>query len=279
MIRVAALARLALAASALLVSVASAAPTPTSVPAPVSRAAETDAGHRPPRPKIGASWQWQLSGPLDPTVPADVYDIDGAGSTAADVARLHAAGRYVICYVNVGTIEDFRVDAGAFPRHLIGKPNGWPGERWLDIRQPAALDPVLAARLDDCASKDFDAVEPDNLDGYTNDTGFPLTAADQLQFNRHIAALAHARGLAVALKNDTDQVTDLVTDFDFAIVEECVRYQECNRYQPFINASKPVFAAEYETELHTMCTTTTTLHLNAIRKPAELTTPRETCQP
>jgi hypothetical protein len=40
----------------------------------------------------------------------------------------------------VGAIEDFRVDAGAVPGHLIGEPNGWP-ERWLDIREPAALDP------------------------------------------------------------------------------------------------------------------------------------------
>jgi hypothetical protein len=208
-----------------------------------------------------------------------VYDIDGARSTAEDVARLHAAGRYVVCYVNVGAIEDFRLDAGAFPGHLIGKPNGWPGERWLDIRQPAALDPVLAARFDDCAGKDFDAVEPDNVDGYANDTGFPLTAADQLRFNRHIAALAHARGLAVALKNDADQVTGLVADFDFAIVEECVRYQECDQYLPFINAGKPVFAAEYDTDLDTMCATTAALRLSAIRKPIELNAPRQACRP
>ena len=48
-----------------------------------------------------------------------------------------------------------------------------------------------------CRTKGFDAVEPDNMDGYANRTGFPVTAADQLLHNRLIAGLAHDRGLAV----------------------------------------------------------------------------------
>jgi hypothetical protein len=91
--------------------------------------------------------------------------------------------------------------------------------------------------------------------------------------------MAHARGLAAALKNDADQVTDLVADFDFAIVEECVRYQECDRYLPFVNAGKPVFAAEYDIDLDTMCATATALRLSTIRKPVELSAPRQACRP
>ena len=34
------------------------------------------------------------------------------------------------------------------------------------------------------SSAGCDGVEPDNVDGYVNDTGFDLTAGDQLDFNR-----------------------------------------------------------------------------------------------
>ena len=37
-------------------------------------------------------------------------------------------------------------------------------------------------------------------------TGFPLSGADQLRFNRWVAREVHRRGMAVALKNDPDQV-------------------------------------------------------------------------
>ena len=42
----------------------------------------------------------------------------------------------------------------------------------------------MAARFDLCRQKGFDAVEPDLVDGYIQTTGFPLTAADQLTYNR-----------------------------------------------------------------------------------------------
>lgn len=41
-------------------------------------------------------------------------------------------------------------------------------------------------------------------------------------FNRMIARLAHERSLAVGLKNDVDQVEELVEDLDFAVNESCV---------------------------------------------------------
>ncbi len=66
------------------------------------------------------------------------------------------------------------------------------------------------SRLDLCQQRGFDTVDPDNMDGYTNATGFPLTAADQLAYNASIANAAHARGLTVALKNDLDQIPQLV---------------------------------------------------------------------
>ena len=36
--------------------------------------------------------------------------------------------------------------------------------------------------------------EPDNVDGFANGSGFPLTSSDQLAYNRFLATEAHARG-------------------------------------------------------------------------------------
>jgi hypothetical protein len=150
-----------------------------------------------------------------------------------------------VCYVDVGTWEDWRPDAGSFPRAVLGKSNGWPGEKWLDIRQWSTLEPILTARFTMCAAKGFDGIEADNVDGYSNKTGFPLTASDQLLFNTRMAALAHKVGLPVALKNDVDQVAALQPLFDWAINEQCAQYNECGVYSAFTAAGKAVWNVEY----------------------------------
>ncbi|MFB7938869.1 endo alpha-1,4 polygalactosaminidase [Streptomyces sp. NPDC056049] len=229
------------------------------------------------RPKAGLAWQWQLSGKLDPTADVPVYDIDGFDHSAATVADLHRRGRKVICYLSTGAWEEFRPDAGRFPASVLGEGNGWEGERWLDIRRTDVLEPLMAERIEMCRAKGFDAVEPDNMDGYANRTGFPLTAADQLRYNRLIARLAHDRGLAVGLKNDLDQIPQLLDDFDFAVNEQCAEYDECHRLAPFVAADKPVFHAEYERSTETFCARSRELGLSSIQKKYELGAWRRAC--
>lgn len=230
------------------------------------------------RPRPGLSWQWQLNGDVDTTVEADVFDIDLIHARAADVQALHAKGRKVICYVNVGAVEDYRPDARSFPDAIEGGSNGWPGEKWLDIRRIDVLKPIMAARFDLCKAKGFDGIEPDLVDGYKENTGFPLTAADQLAYNRMLADLAHERGLAIGLKNDLDQVKDLVDVYDFAVNEQCAEYNECARLSPFIAAGKAVFHAEYNLDRARFCGTSRRLGLSSILKETDLAaTPRQTC--
>lgn len=175
-----------------------------------------------------------------------VIDVDAFDVSNRALRELERRGKRVICYINAGAWEDWREDADAYPARVLGKPlDGWKGERWVDIRRLDVLGPILAARLDHCRDRAFDGVEFDNVDGWANVTGFALTASDQLAFNRWLARQAHARGLAVALKNDLDQMAALVGDFDFAIVEECFTYHECERVRPFVDAGKPVYVVEY----------------------------------
>ncbi len=230
------------------------------------------------KPTPGMSWQWQLTDlPVDLSVEADIYDIDLFDVDASVVTALHDKGRKVICYMSAGSYEDWRSDAGSFPESVLGKDNGWAGERWLDIRAINVLMPIMEARMDLCKKKGFDGVEVDNIDGYTNGTGFPLTPDHQLTYNKRLAKAAHDRGLAIGLKNDLDQIPALVNDFDFAINEECAAYDECAALKPFISANKAVLHAEYGIDTAKFCPTSAALKLSSIRKNLQLDAWRQTC--
>jgi hypothetical protein len=229
-------------------------------------------------PHPGMTWQWQLTGTVNTTYDVDAYDIDGFDNETAVVERIHARGAKAICYISAGSWENWRSDAEDFPNYVKGKKNGWPGEKWLDIRQIDVLGPIMGERMNMCALKGFDAIEPDNVDGYANRTGFPLTYQDQLAYNRMLASEAHSRGLAIALKNDTEQVPDLVGDFDFAVVEECYRYKECPAYSPFVDSGKAVLAAEYdERNVDAKCASARELGFSLIFKNLDLDAWRRTC--
>jgi hypothetical protein len=168
-----------------------------------------------------------------------------------------------------------RADSASFPTEVKGYDiDGWPGEKWLDIRA-ASVKTLMAARLDVIKAKGFDAVEPDCIDGYSNDSGFPLTYADQITYNRWLATECHARGLSVGLKGDNDQVGDLYTYFDWALNEECNAYSECfsapNSYALFINTNKAVFNCEYTAISSAKCTQMANGHINSMRRNLDLT--------
>lgn len=233
-------------------------------------------------PEVNTSWQWQLNSPVDQSVDAEMYDIDMFDNDANVVASLHTQGRRVVCYISVGSWEDWRPDADQFPASVLGKNyEGWPGEKWLDIRQIDLLAPIMRARFDQCKVKGFDAIEPDNIDGYTNDTGFPLTYQDQLNYNIWLANEAHARGLSIGLKNDPDQVADLLPYFDWAMTEDCFAEGWCNQVEPFVAAGKAVFAAEYTDmgmTLNQFCSQANAMNFNAILKHRDLDAYREACR-
>lgn len=192
------------------------------------------------------TWQWQLQGELDASSDVDVYDIDLFDSEPSTIAGLQADGRTVVCYFSAGSYESWRPDADDLAPTALGDTlDGFEDERWLDVRD-VSVRAVAEGRLDLAVDKGCDGVEPDNVDGYVNDTGFDLTGDDQLNFNRFLAGAARERRLLVGLKNDLDQIPDLVDDFDFAVNEQCHEFDECEAYAPFIKQDKPVFNAEYD---------------------------------
>lgn len=206
------------------------------------------------RPAIGDTWHLQLQGELVTDVDVDVFDIDLFDTSVATIDALHADGRRVVCYVSAGSWEEWRDDADDWPASVLGNDlDGWEGERWVDARALDVLGPLMEARFDLAAEKGCDAVDPDNVDGYSHDTGFPLTEDDLLAYNRLLVREAHERGLGVGLRNALELVPELADEVDFAVNEQCVAFDECDVLAPYAAAGHPVFGVEYEGEREQIC--------------------------
>ena len=198
------------------------------------------------KPDINTSWQWQLKNDININYNVKLYDIDLFDTSTNTIDELHNKNIKVICYFSAGSFEDWRSDKDKFPLSILGNElDGWAGEKWLDVSNLDILKPIMKSRLDLAKDKNCDGVEPDNVDGYTNNSGFSLSANDQLIYNKFLANEAHKRGLTIVLKNDLDQIQELEPYFDISLNEQCHEYNECEKLSPFIKSNKPVFIAEY----------------------------------
>jgi hypothetical protein len=268
----------------------SAAPATVDIPAttdmPATTATSTTA---PPTditrwvPAQDVRWQWVLDHTLDLDDADDmgtawladdgqsadapsVFDIDGFATEARTVTALHDLGAKAICYIEVGGWEEYRDDSGEFPPAAMGEPvDGYPAERYLDIRSPEVLRIVLA-RIDMCAAKGFDAVEPDLDDTFSENTGFALTQQDSVDFNATLAAHAHELGMSIALKNgDEPAFAEAMQPLvDFALVEQCFEFDSCDSYASFTEAGKAVFEVEYNLEPEQFCPKARALSFSAV---------------
>jgi hypothetical protein len=200
------------------------------------------------KPDNKTTWHWQLNGDINTNHNVELYDIDLFDTDEKIIKELKDSGKKVICYFSAGSFENWRDDKDKFPASVKGSSlDGWEGENWLDIRSSKVKD-IMSARIKLAKDKGCDGVEPDNVDGYTNNSGFDLTYEDQIAFNRFLASESHRYGLSIALKNDLDQIVDLEPYFDFAVNESCHKYSECDMLKPFTDHNKAVLNAEYEVD-------------------------------
>jgi hypothetical protein len=219
-------------------------------------------------PAAGASWQVQLTGTLDTSVDASLYDVDAFDTPVATIDALHAAGRRVICYLSVGTVESWRDDAMMFPAAAVGNQLArFPNERWLDTRD-ATVRALMAARLDGAAAKRCDGIDFSNISPDGADTGFPLTPADVLGFARAMASEAHRRGLGAGLGGGMAIAADAVAAFDWALSEGCVTAGTCADFAAFLGASKVVLGVEFgaAADAGTICPAARSAGIDAIIK-------------
>ncbi|KAL4804939.1 glycoside hydrolase superfamily [Aspergillus unguis] len=237
----------------------SAVPTPSTVPSTIpSSTSSTSSGASTPsstpstniwHPTTGTTWQIILAHALtdtDITTDKQIYDIDLFDNPASTISTLHSNNQKAICYFSAGTYEDWRPDASAFTDSDKGSAlDDWEGENWLDVRSENVRS-IMAARLDTAAEKGCDGVDPDNVDAYGNEGGgLDLTQDDAVEYIGWLASEARARGLAIGLKNAGDIIPRVLGDVQWGVNEQCVEYGECEVYQDFVSAGKPVFHIEY----------------------------------
>lgn len=205
------------------------------------------------KPQKGTAWQIVLHDALkDTSAAVPVYDIDLFSNNASTIDTLHRLGRKIICYFSAGSYENYRPDSSEFTKNDYGKPlQGWENEWWINTRSENVRR-LMRARLDLAVRKGCDGVDPDNIDGYDNDTGLNLTQDDGVDYMHFLADEAHSRNLALGLKNGGAIVKRVLDKMEWELNEQCVQYEECEMFRPFIDAGKPVFHIEYPKDASTM---------------------------
>ncbi|TGO18163.1 hypothetical protein BTUL_0012g01080 [Botrytis tulipae] len=224
-------------------------PTPTTSPS--NPLPPTNGSFWTPNLNASNTWNIELLSALDPAniyANTTIYDIDlflSANTTPSIISTLHSQNHKVICYFSAGTIEDFRPDINRFLPSDYGKvlPD-WPNEHWANTSSPN-VRAIMQSRLDMAVNQSCDAVDPDNVDGYSNDNGLKLTEDDSIDYMQWLSAEAHTRGLGIGLKNAGEIIDRIVDYVQFAVNEQCVQYDECDTWQTFIDNGKPVFNIEY----------------------------------
>jgi hypothetical protein len=185
-------------------------------------------------PPVNATADYQLGGAYPPA--------RGVTLVTRDLTDVPARGVYSICYVNAFQTQP-ELRTWWLTKHptlllrtakgrIVTDP-GWPGEMLLDTSTSAkrsSLAAIMGAWFTRCAKAGYRAVEPDNLDSWSRSTG-RLTLRQNAAYAALLSARAHALGLAIAQKNDTDMLAlRSTTKFDFAVAEECQVYVECAAY-------------------------------------------------
>ena len=100
----------------------------------------------------------------------------------------------------------------------------------------------MLARMDLAVEKSCDGVDPDNVDGYDNDNGLGLTQEDSVNYLEFLAdAAARHRNLSIGLKNAGAILPNVIDIMQWSVNEQCVQYDECDIFAPFIRQGKPVF--------------------------------------
>ena len=200
----------------------------------------------------GVGFDYQLGGSYPPPTGVQIVTRDSTSKPAA--------GLYNICYINgfqtQSEDKNFWLDRhpSLVLRYSDGQPvfdPGWPNEMILDVGTAAkrtAIAAIQGAVIDRCRHKGFQAVEFDNLDSYSR-SHHELTLGDDIAEAKLLVARAHADHLAAGQKN-TPELGDRGRDdihFDFAVAEECYRYDECASYTRVYGAR--VLDIEYTDDL------------------------------
>ena len=253
-------------------------------------------------------WQWELSHPLRLSnahdmgttdklpnrkrAPAPViYDIDGIINPKSTVTALHALGKHVVCYMEVGAAGNYYSasdeglsttyyqqlhNAGVFGKKVPGYP-----EYYLNIQSPSTVAIVESMIAKQCAAKGFDAVETDIDEEYSSASGFPLTKGSEESYMTTLANYMHGLGLGWWIKNPDDTGDSYATDMfplaDAVLTEQCNQFSTCGSLSAYVG-HKAVFNAEYRDSTASFCVKDDFRGFNGAKFNVGLTGVRKPCR-
>ncbi|KUJ66300.1 hypothetical protein ACZ90_38515 [Streptomyces albus subsp. albus] len=192
-----------------------------------------DAAPRVVPPAADAPFDYQIGGPYRPAAKVRAVSRDRAAKPVR--------GLYNVCYVNAfqAQPDELRWWQSKHPDLLLKDAAGRPvvDEDWNEVLLDTStadkrerLAAIVGGWIKGCAASGFQAVEPDNLDSYDRSKGL-LRQSDNAAFARLLARRSHAAGLAIGQKNTAEMLGRRTTiGFDFAVAEECGRYDECGAF-------------------------------------------------
>jgi hypothetical protein len=227
--------------------------------------------------RSGMSLQYQITDDLDTQVDADLFVVDLFDTDSAQVTQLHNAGRIVIAYVSVGTLESWRPDAARFPRAAAGKMlSQYPDEVWLDVRD-ADVRSVMQARFQRAVDKGFDGVFASTVGAYKQDSGFALTREDELGYHQFLTGAAHALRLNIGMSSDFELSRELAAEYDWAIANSCIAKDTCAAFAPLQAKGLPVFDLETDGDHAAVCEKAKSVGVEVVFKNSRYDATRSEC--
>ncbi|HWU87738.1 MAG TPA: endo alpha-1,4 polygalactosaminidase [Kofleriaceae bacterium] len=201
-----------------------------------------------------------------------------AGAHATAIAQLHATTppTIVVCHVNSGAIRLTDPDAIKYPGYEANPPNrqtlpdshpapgsviGWStsetdsNERFIDMGDGARdkVLPLVERRIELAKRIGCDAIAANLNDAVAYEStighGFdPIKPEVLTSWATEVTKRAHDREISIGVRNSRQQTIDAEAPaYDWALVDRCGEYDECDKQQPFINRHKAVFAIDYDT--------------------------------
>lgn len=239
------------------------------VPVPVVSAASATV-----LPPANATFDYQIGAAYTPPSGVRVVSRDRQDPIAANL--------YNICYVNAFQVQPDEVDwwqsqhDDLLLRDSDGNyvvDGGW-NEILLDISTPAkraAIAGIVRSWFDGCARAGYQAIEPDNIDSYERSKDL-LAIDDAIAYLELLAPHAHDVGLAIGQKNTTDLGTrGRNAGLDFAIAEECGRYNECDYFTGVYGNN--VIVIEYTDSAFTKACSAVGDEVSVVRRDLGVTAP------
>jgi len=220
-----------------------------------------------------------------------IYDIDGIINPASTVAALHALGKRVVCYIEVGAAGDYystadeRISTTYYDQlraagEFGNKVDGYP-EYYLNIQSSTTVAIIESMIDQQCAAKGFDAVETDIDEEYGDGSGFPLTKIVEENYMTTLADYMHGLGLGWWIKNPDDTgdsyATAMYSLADAVLTEQCNQYSTCDLLSAYVG-HKAVFNAEYELKRSSFCANDDALGFNGAQFNVGLTGIRRPCR-